>query len=160
MSASQERTSFVVRTWKDQSLDNEALLLLPDGCSRKEVEEFPAYRNWLTRLLHNLDLQQNPAHTFHQKPYRLREIDVQAIIRFGHGNIGFIQVQSKVETDPYDYVDETTKETKVKTDELPGCVFMRGGSVAVLVRCLSHKFLVQCSDTVVVHCPSLRLRKP
>lgn len=66
----------------------------------------------------------------------LHEIDVQAVDWFwrdrpGHeDNLGFMKIQAKIETDAYIH----TSEEKARADWLPGAVFLRGGSVGILVR--------------------------
>ena len=92
--------------------------------------------DWLQKLLHNFDLQQHEAHPFHRHPYKLRRLEVQAVDWFWRGRpghedkLGFMKIQSKIETDPYIH----DGEEKPKADWIPGALFLRGGSVAVLVR--------------------------
>ncbi len=90
---------------------------------------FPAFENWFDRLLSNLALQDNEAHPFHKHPYKLREIEVQAVDWFHADKLGFMKIQAKIETDAYIHEGED----KARADWLPGAVFLRGGSVAVLV---------------------------
>lgn len=44
--------------------------------------------------------------------------------------LGFMKIQAKIETDKYVHEGEE----KERADWLPGAVFLRGGSVAILVR--------------------------
>lgn len=90
---------------------------------------FPAFEHWFDRLLANLDLQQDEAHPFHKHPYKLRGIDVQAVDWFRKDKLGFMKLQADIKTDPYVHDEEDTP----RGDWLPGAVFLRGGSVAVLV---------------------------
>ena len=99
----------------------EVLVTFPtdSDLSPEELLSFPAFKNWLTTLKHSLSLQRNQAHTFHTDPYVLRSIEVQSIDRFGGGRLGFI----KFKTD----ISNGSKE------KLPGSIFLRGGSVAMMV---------------------------
>jgi ADP-sugar diphosphatase len=96
---------------------------------------FPALQNWLARLLHNLKLQEDVSHPYHAHPYKLRELDVQAVDWFWRNvpgkedKLGFLKLQAKIETDPYVH----DNEEEARADWLPGAVFLRGGSVAILV---------------------------
>ncbi|KAF2448246.1 hypothetical protein P171DRAFT_452179 [Karstenula rhodostoma CBS 690.94] len=88
----------------------------------------PAYKNWLSQLVQNLALQENPDHVFHKNPYKLKSIDLQAPTWFPSGpppgKLGFLKAQCTVEAD---YLDNGKKAW------LPGAVFLRGGSVGVLI---------------------------
>jgi ADP-sugar diphosphatase len=110
--------------------------LLPISLSaQRPAFTFPALHNWLTRLYSNLLLQDDPAHPFHKRPYRLRALDIQAVDWFWRNipnkedKLGFMKLQATVTTDPY--VHEGDKGEK--RDGLPGAVFLRGGSVGILV---------------------------
>ena len=106
--------------------------------SFKPAFTFPALHNWFSRLLDNFKLQKNESHPFHKHPYNLHELDLQAVDWFwrnrpGHEDkLGFMKIQAKIETDPYMH----GSDEKEKADWLPGAVFLRGGSVAVLVSLL------------------------
>lgn len=97
---------------------------------------FPALSSWLTKLLHNLSLQSNPTHPFHKHPYKLHSLEIQAVDWFWRGRpgvedkLGFMKLQARIETDAYVHEGEE----KERRDWLPGAVFLRGGSVGVLVR--------------------------
>lgn len=93
-------------------------------CTVTAIASMPAFKHWLTRLLHNLALQDNPSHVFHTNPYRLKTIDLQAPTWFPGDKLGFLKAQCTVETDG---------AQEEKKQWLPGAVFLRGGSVAVLV---------------------------
>lgn len=101
--------------------------LPPDAGSKftkDMLETFPAYREWLNRFVYNLGLQYRQGHVFHSDPYRLLEIDIQAVTWFG-SNIGFLKLQCEIKNSSSDN----------STNWLPGAVFLRGGSVGVLVSC-------------------------
>ncbi|KAK7181754.1 hypothetical protein DPSP01_008606 [Paraphaeosphaeria sporulosa] len=97
-------------------------------CTRQMVENMPAYKNWLSQLLQNLALQQDPNHVFHKNPYKLRSVDLQAPTWFPSGpppgKLGFLKAQCTVEAD---HLDDGKKQW------LPGAVFLRGGSVGILI---------------------------
>lgn len=95
-------------------------------CTRQIIEAFPAYKNWLRRLLHNLKSQDTDAHTFHSNPYRLESIDLQAPTWFSTNKLGFLKAQCTIQTEH--------ANPDGKKGWLPGAVFLRGGSVGVLVR--------------------------
>ena len=83
---------------------------------------FPALREWLSRLLDTLSTQNDMRHPFHAHPYALRKLDIEAVDWFSKGRLGFMKIQSTIENDEQD------------GNWIPGAVFLRGGSVAVLVR--------------------------
>ncbi|KAH7067779.1 hypothetical protein FB567DRAFT_457953 [Paraphoma chrysanthemicola] len=111
------------------------LTLLPSSTSDPPSFQFPALRNWLTKLLANFKLQDNPKHPYHRNPYKLREIDVQAVDWFWksadgeNGKLGFMKIQAKIETDAYFHAESGKEEV----DWVPGAVFLRGGSVAMMI---------------------------
>ncbi|KAI8942192.1 hypothetical protein NX059_000278 [Plenodomus lindquistii] len=103
--------------------------------SSKPAFGFPALQNWFSKLNQNLKLQHHDHHPFHNHPYRLREIEIQAVDWFWRNKpgqedkLGFMKIQAKIETDPYMHDGEDT----VRADWLSGAVFLRGGSVAMLI---------------------------
>lgn len=92
--------------------------LTPD-ISQAQLLSFPAFKIWLSTLRHSLSRQGDASHEFHAKPYALRGITVQAVDYFGAKKLGFIKFKADVSTDD--------------GDRLPGSVFLRGGSVGMLV---------------------------
>lgn len=91
---------------------------LPTDLSKDQLASFPAYRTWIVALNKTLDAQTSPEHPYHKNPYKLRGITVQSVDRFGD-RLGFIKFKADVRTDD---------------DQIfPGSVFMRGGSVAMLL---------------------------
>ncbi|KAL1605258.1 hypothetical protein SLS60_004802 [Paraconiothyrium brasiliense] len=96
--------------------------------TKEIIESMPAYKNWLTGLLQNLALQQNPHHVFHKNQYKLRSVDLQAPTWFPAGKppgkLGFLKAQCAIEAD---HLEDGKKLW------LPGAVFLRGGSVGVLI---------------------------
>jgi ADP-sugar diphosphatase len=76
-------------------------------------------QTWLATLQNSLSLQsENPSHPFHKSPYVLRSVTIQSYDLFGK-RIGFLKLTSTVSTSTGEW--------------LPGAVFLRGASVAMLV---------------------------
>jgi hypothetical protein len=94
--------------------------------TRDELSSFPAFKTWLDTLQNSLARQSHPSHEFHDDPYILRQIDVQAVDRFGGGRLGFVKLKADV--------------SNGRGEKLPGSIFLRGGSVGMLV-CFSFHFL-------------------
>ncbi|KAI7528574.1 NUDIX family hydrolase [Hortaea werneckii] len=96
--------------------------LTPD-LQQDQLLSFPAFKTWTNTLRHSLALQtSNPSHEFHKAPYKLREIRIQSVDWFGSGEkkrLGFVKLQAQITNDEGAY--------------LPGAVFMRGGSLAMLL---------------------------
>jgi hypothetical protein len=98
--------------------------------SQKDLLSFPAFKIWIATLQQSLARQQHPSHEFHNDPYVLRKIDIQAIDRFGGNRLGFVKLKADV--------------SNGQGETLPGSVFLRGGSVGMLVSqpeihtCLIH----------------------
>lgn len=89
--------------------------------SQHDLLSFPAFKVWITTLQQSLARQDHPSHEFHSDPYVLRKIDIQAVDRFGGGRLGFIKLKAEV--------------SNGQGETLPGSVFLRGGSVGMLVSC-------------------------
>ncbi|KAF8467421.1 hypothetical protein BDZ91DRAFT_657087 [Kalaharituber pfeilii] len=86
------------------------------------------FTTWLTTLTSSFSHQSSPSHPFNSQPYFLKDIHVNHIDFFGSGpkkRIGFVNLSARVENG----AGET----------LPGVVFLRGGSVAVLVIIREHE---------------------
>lgn len=98
---------------------------IPD-LSREDLLSFPAFKTWIRTLQQSLGRQQNPSHEFHDDPYTLRSIDIQSIDRFGGGRLGFVKLKADV--------------SNGSGETLPGSVFLRGGSVGMLVGSLAYPF--------------------
>lgn len=94
---------------------------LPKNLSSEELMNFPPFKDWLSAMHQSLQLQTEDAtHAFHDPAtkFNLTSITVQSVDRFGD-NIGFVKMATTVQNE--------------KNEALPGVVFMRGGSVAVLM---------------------------
>ena len=88
--------------------------------SESELLNFPAFKTWLATLQRSLSLQQSQSnHEFHNDAYVLRNITIQCVDRFGGGRIGFIKLKAEI--------------SNSSGESLPGSVFLRGGSIAMLI---------------------------
>ncbi|PGH13928.1 hypothetical protein AJ79_03343 [Helicocarpus griseus UAMH5409] len=92
--------------------------LTPD-LTQDQLLSFPAFKIWLSTLQHSLSRQADTSHAFHAEPYVLRQIQIQAVDFFGGGRLGFLKLKAEVSND--------------HGEKLPGSVFLRGGSVAMLL---------------------------
>ncbi|KAF8853498.1 hypothetical protein BDZ45DRAFT_677614 [Acephala macrosclerotiorum] len=93
------------------------------GLTKEKVLGFTAFQNWIGTLQTSLRRQDSMTHTFANDPYYLRWIQIQAFDEFeikGTKHVLFIKLFAQVTT-------ESRKEF------LPGVVFLRGGSVAILM---------------------------
>lgn len=95
-------------------------VLLPDGLAKEQLLSFPAFKTWVSTLQHSLSTQSRKSHTFYDAPYILRKIDIQAVDYFGGRRVGFIKLKAEVSNN--------------NGEKLPGSVFLRGGSVGMMVR--------------------------
>ncbi|KAL1967638.1 hypothetical protein VTN77DRAFT_2895 [Rasamsonia byssochlamydoides] len=91
----------------------------PDNLSREQLLAFPAFKIWLSTLQRSLARQKNPSHEFYKNPYVLRSIDIQAVDFFRGGRLGFVKLRADV--------------SNQAGESLPGSVFLRGGSVGMLL---------------------------
>lgn len=81
---------------------------------------FPAFKTWLGTLNRSLALQHSSeSHPFHAAPYVLRSVEIQAVDFFSSQKPGFLKLKATVTNDAGEH--------------LAGSVFMRGGSVAMLI---------------------------
>lgn len=92
---------------------------LTQDLGKDQLLSYPAFKTWINTLRHSLSTQQHQSHTFHSAPYKLRKIDIQSVDFFGGGRIGFIKLKAEVSND--------------SGERLPGSVFLRGGSVGMML---------------------------
>jgi ADP-sugar diphosphatase len=92
---------------------------LTEELSRDQLLAFPAFKTWLSTLKSSLDLQKQDSHSFHSAPYTLRNITIQSCDFFSGGRLGFVKLRAEVSNDA--------------GEKLPGSVFLRGSSVAMLL---------------------------
>ncbi|OTA97539.1 hypothetical protein M434DRAFT_391725 [Hypoxylon sp. CO27-5] len=101
-------------------------LPLPEGLTEKRLREFSPFKGWYTTLKRSLELQHtNSTHPFHKDPYSLRSIKIQSFDLFGcapRQRLGFLKLSAKIINNA--------------GEALPGSVFLRGPSVAMLVMLL------------------------
>ncbi|GES65860.1 NUDIX family hydrolase [Aspergillus terreus] len=91
----------------------------PPDLPKDKLLHLPAFKTWLSTLQCSLQRQQHPSHEFHADPYTLRKIHVQTVDYFGGGRLGFVKLRATV--------------SNGRGESLPGSVFLRGGSVAMLL---------------------------
>ncbi|KAK3396000.1 hypothetical protein B0T20DRAFT_257887 [Sordaria brevicollis] len=93
---------------------------LPEGLSQEQLLGFHPFRSWISTLENSLSLQaQNLSHPFHKDPYVLRSVTIQSFDLFGGKRLGFLKLVAEV--------------TNGAGEKLPGSIFLRGPSVAMLV---------------------------
>jgi ADP-sugar diphosphatase len=95
---------------------------LTDNITQEQLLSYPAFKTWHKTISHSLSLQSKSNHEFNKSPYKLREIIVQSVDWFGSGEkkrLGFVKFQAQITND--------------NGEHLPGAVFMRGSSVAMLL---------------------------
>jgi ADP-sugar diphosphatase len=145
---SQSHQSCALREYHDGAFKQRIQVSLPANLTTEEFAKllpgvrqytpaygFPALKNWFWRLYQNLQLQDDETHPFNKHPYKLRKLEIQAVDWFWRDRpdqedkLGFMKLQAKIETDPYLHEGEAEE----RADWLPGAVFLRGGSVAILV---------------------------
>ncbi|KAI2488484.1 hypothetical protein Ptr902_02617 [Pyrenophora tritici-repentis] len=113
--------------WNLTSREFHALLLSnPEDCKTLFPQHqpnfgFPALREWLSRLLDTLSTQSDEEHAFHAHPYKLRKLDIESVDWWFEGRLGFMKLQAEIRND------------EEEDNWIPGAVFLRGGSVAVLI---------------------------
>ena len=88
--------------------------------NESQILTFPPFTTWLNTLTHSLSLQRSSkSHPFHKSPYALKSIDIQAVDFFSSSRLGFLKLKAHITND--------------QGEHLPGSIFMRGGSVAMLI---------------------------
>ncbi|KAK7713625.1 hypothetical protein SLS57_007429 [Botryosphaeria dothidea] len=97
----------------------ECTINLTNDITRDQLLTFTAFKNWIATVQHSLAQQQNKDHVFHDAPYKLRKIDIQACDWFSKTKLGFVKLKAEVTNDKGEY--------------LPGSIFLRGGSVGMLL---------------------------
>lgn len=112
-------SSFVLPNWAPECHVN-----LTHDITKDQLLAFPAFKNWISTLQQSLSQQQNKDHVFNQSPYKLRKIDIQACDWFSSTKLGFVKLKAEVTNDHGEY--------------LPGSIFLRGGSVGMLVKKTRH----------------------
>ncbi|KIW00658.1 uncharacterized protein PV09_07845 [Verruconis gallopava] len=106
-------------TFRLENSEPPCSVILCAGLSKEALLSHKPFQQWLNSLQTNLKTQNSENHAFNKAPYALRSIEIQAVDMFGHNRIGFIKFKANVTNDEGEF--------------LPGAVFLRGGSVAMLV---------------------------
>jgi len=101
------------------NLDKSIKVTLPHNLTEEQLRNFPAFKKWINTFTTSLKLQENKDHKFYSSPYSIKNIEVQSVVEFGPGKPGFVKIQVTVKNNNEEW--------------LPGAVFLRGGSVAMLV---------------------------
>jgi ADP-sugar diphosphatase len=115
-------TTFTITDFHSPYSNQNVQVYLPVGIrvTEDQLRKFPAFVTWHDTLKTNLMLQHTDAnHAFHSDPYSLHKVEVQSVDWFGP-RIGFVKLKASI------------RNSQPKS-ELPGVVFLRGGSVAVLM---------------------------
>jgi ADP-sugar diphosphatase len=84
---------------------------------------YPAFKNWLNSWETNLAVQSTPGHTFELEPWKLVEVKIHTATVFGNGKIGFMTIEALLRKN----------DGESPGNKLDRIVFLRGGSVAVLM---------------------------
>ncbi|QDS75915.1 hypothetical protein FKW77_002791 [Venturia effusa] len=102
--------------------------------TQDQLMNFPAFQKWLQTLKASLDLQKRSDHSFHANPYKLCGIKIQSVDWFGPigSKLGFVKLKADIRNEPI-YSEQEPGKVEKKAETLPGVVFLRGGSVAVLM---------------------------
>ena len=116
----------------------------PQTLSKDQLLSFRPFKEWLNTFQLSLKAQKDTSHTFHDAPYKLRYVQIQAIDFFGGERIGFIKMKTEVTNDA--------------GEKLPGSVFLRGGSVAMLVQCLTAVVKAHADSTYSCFCSLMIVR--
>lgn len=112
---------------QDESIPVEIPEWMEKDLAEQQLRNFPAFVRWLGTLKSSLSQQKYSDHTFAKNPYTLRKINIQSVDWFGPvgSKLGFVKLLAEVRNNP------DAKNPNGET--LPGIVFLRGGSVAVLM---------------------------
>lgn len=108
------------------------------GIDKDEFEKFTAFENWKKTMVENLQRQNDEEHMYHDHPYSLRSIHINAVTRFPNGKVGFVKMDAWIERDEVKPEKESKSPKKLKKAKLNAkslfeTVFLRGGSVAMLM---------------------------
>ncbi|KAJ3045971.1 hypothetical protein HK097_001081 [Rhizophlyctis rosea] len=89
------------------------------GLTTKEVKDFRPFADWVTAM--DKEMRTSPA----RDHITIKGVEVTDADRFGGGKLGFVKFRADVQW--------TDQEDQKQTGAIPGIVFARGGSVAILV---------------------------
>ena len=94
----------------------------PEGLTKEHIENFPGFQTWISTLKNSLKQQKYTSHPLHDDDYKLRSIDIQA---------NFMVGPAENQRPLFLYLVATIEN--IRGEKLPYAVFLRGGSVAVLI---------------------------
>lgn len=103
----------------DTDTNTDIEITLPPNLSQSTLESFIPYQTWRKSLTTSLQSQSSPNHPFTKSPYSLKSITVQSCDFFGGNRLGFLKLKADI--------------SNANGEHIPGSVFMRGGSVAMLI---------------------------
>jgi ADP-sugar diphosphatase len=112
-------------TFKLTEVSPDIEVSLPWNLTEAQLLAFVPFNNWLESLKKSLSEQySDPEHPFRKDPYSLRFIDIHAANWFetkSGPKLGFLTMEAGV------------RNNNNKDNSLPGVIFLRGGSVAMLM---------------------------
>lgn len=109
--------------YPDESSPDRVPVDLVEDLSEDQLRKFPAFQHWYETLQASLKNQESKDHAFHEKPYSLKSIQIKSVSFFGK-RIGFLKFEAQI--------------TNAANEKLPGIVFLRGPSVAMLMILRPH----------------------
>lgn len=118
-------TTFTLYAADEEYFDTDVEVRLTDNITRDQLLNFEAFTTWRQTLGENLRRQKDPGHPFHPCQYSLRRITLQSVdwkqTKDGRPPtaILFLKFEALIQND--------------RAETLPGIVFLRGGSVAMLM---------------------------
>ncbi|KAJ4413987.1 hypothetical protein N0V82_008197 [Gnomoniopsis sp. IMI 355080] len=122
MTGSEDKKPFVLEEYNNVSVFTKDLPKdTVQDLTKDELTEWSPFKTWITTLTASLALQNHASHPDHKDPYKLHDITIDSYTRFANKRIGFLKLTANV--------------SKANTPQvtLPGTIFLRGPSVAMLV---------------------------
>ncbi|KAJ4386828.1 hypothetical protein N0V93_009726 [Gnomoniopsis smithogilvyi] len=122
MSGSEDSKSFVLEEFNNVSVTTK---YLPrdrvKDLTKDELKEWSPFKTWITTLTASLALQTHASHPDHKDPYKLHDITIDSYTRFANKRIGFLKLTANI------------SKANTPNVTLPGTIFLRGPSVAMLI---------------------------
>lgn len=109
--------------YPNESSPNSVPVTLGKHLYEDQLRRFPAFEHWYDTLQASLKNQKSDEHAFYDKPYSLKSIDILSVSFKGQG-ILFLKFEALI--------------TNAAGERLPGIVFLRGPSVAMLMILRPH----------------------
>lgn len=114
---------FLLESWRDMPDGPPTIEFAPDvitlGLQKDELLKFPAFDDWQRTLKESMRRQNYTTHTFNKFQYRLEKVLIQSFDKKPNGALIFVKLHATIKNKKNEY--------------LPGVVFLRGGSVAILM---------------------------